>query len=280
MTERAFRQAPIPRERRHTLIFLDETRAIQPVFLGTGVDVTEVRAHQAAARAHGRRYSMVSYVLHTAARVLALHPEANAAVRGRRRPRVAWYQSVNGKLTLDKSVNGQRVVVSTVLRDLHKADLDEIQRQVDHFRDGDPATMPEFAPMRLLQRLPWSLARLAYRLGVRPLARRSETMGTFAVTSLGHRPVEDFYSVGGATVTLGLGAAQDSAVVRDGEVAVAPIMRLSLTFDHRVIDGAEAADVLAEIKEGLETCRALESPVPAGHPAGRDADRDQVEAEQ
>jgi pyruvate/2-oxoglutarate dehydrogenase complex dihydrolipoamide acyltransferase (E2) component len=40
--------------------------------------------------------------------------------------------------------------------------------------------------------------------------------------------------------------------VRDGALAVAPLMRLSLAFDHRVIDGAEAADVLTEIKDGLE----------------------------
>lgn len=270
MTGRHFTTGPVARERRHTVIFLEETRSIQPVFLGTGVDMTEVLAHQAAAVERGLRYSKVSYVLHTAARVLALHPEVNAAIRGRRRPRLAWYQSVNGKLTLDKSLHGQRVVVSTVLRDLHRAGLDEIQRQVDHFREGDPATMPEFAPMRLLHRLPWQLARLAYRLGVRPLAKRAETMGTFAVTSLGHRPVEDFYSVGGATITLGVGAVQDSAVVRHGAVTVAPIMRLSLTFDHRVVDGAEAADVLAEIKEGLETCRTLEPPAPAGRLTGHD----------
>ncbi|MDW6056962.1 2-oxo acid dehydrogenase subunit E2 [Streptomyces sp. FXJ1.4098] len=34
---------------------------------------------------------------------------------------------------------------------------------------------------------------------------------------------------------------------------IAKVMRLSLAFDHRVIDGAEAADVLTDIKDGLET---------------------------
>jgi pyruvate/2-oxoglutarate dehydrogenase complex dihydrolipoamide acyltransferase (E2) component len=111
--------------------------------------------------------------------------------------------------------------------------------------------------MRALPRLPLPLARLAYRLAVRPLAKRAATMGTLAVTSLGHRPVDGFYSVGGATITLGLGRTAQQPVVRDGAIVIAPVMRLSLTFDHRVIDGAEAADVLAEIKESLETCEAL-----------------------
>ncbi|MGW1958452.1 2-oxo acid dehydrogenase subunit E2 [Streptomyces sp. NPDC001920] len=230
-------------------------RAVKPVFLDTDVDMTQIRAHQSAAREHGRRYSTVSYVLHAAARVLKAHPAANTALRGHLRPRMAWYDSVNGKLTLDKTLGGQRIVVSTVLRDLHRAGLDAIQRQVDHFKDGDPATMPEFGPMRTLQRLPQPLGRLAFRLGVRPLAGRAEKMGTFAVTSLGHRPVDGFYSVGGATVTLGVGRTADRPVVRDGAVTVAPVMRLSLTFDHRAIDGAEAADVLADLKDGLEARR-------------------------
>jgi pyruvate/2-oxoglutarate dehydrogenase complex dihydrolipoamide acyltransferase (E2) component len=41
--------------------------------------------------------------------------------------------------------------------------------------------------------------------------------------------------------------------VREGRIVVAPVLRLSLAFDHRVIDGAEAADVLTEVKEALES---------------------------
>ncbi|RKN50256.1 2-oxo acid dehydrogenase subunit E2 [Micromonospora endolithica] len=246
------RQAPVPRERSHTLFFLDRIREFSPVHLDTEIDMTAVRAHRAAARAADRRFSVVSYVLHSAGRVLGGHPAANAAVRGGWRPRLAYFDTVNGKVTLDKKVGGERVVVSTVLRGLATAELETIQRDVDHFRDGDPDTMPEFAAMRSLHRLPRPLGRLAFRLGVRPLARRADTMGTFAVTSLGHRPVDGFHSVGGTTVTLGVGRIADRPVVRDGAVTIAPVMRLNLTFDHRVIDGAEAADVLGEIKERLE----------------------------
>jgi pyruvate/2-oxoglutarate dehydrogenase complex dihydrolipoamide acyltransferase (E2) component len=243
---------PVARERRHTLLFLDEIRRFAPVFLDTEVDMTSVQAHRAAARLSGQRYSVVTYVLHTAARVLAAHPEANAAIRGHLRPRVARYESVNAKLTLDKTLNGRRVVLAAVLRDLHRASLDEVQRGVDRYHDADPALLPEFGPARMLHRLPGPLASVAYRMGVRPLARRADVFGTFAVSSLGHRPVDGFYSTGGTTVTLGLGRVAERPVVLDSRLGVAPLMRLSLTFDHRVIDGAEAADVLADLKTGLE----------------------------
>ncbi|QMU71593.1 2-oxo acid dehydrogenase subunit E2 [Streptacidiphilus sp. P02-A3a] len=246
------RVAALPRERRHTLRFLEYARGFSPVFLDTEVDMTAVRAHRAAGRPQGGRYSWATYALYAAGRVLAAHPDANGALRGRVRPRLARYDSVDAKLALDKSLGGHRVVLSGLLPGVHTATLDDIQQRVDHYRDGDPAVMPEFAGTRVLQRLPWPLGALAFAAGTGPLRSRPGRMGTFAVTSLGHSAVDGFHSVGGCTITLGLGRVVDRPVVRAGELAIAPVQRLSLAFDHRVIDGAEAADVLTELRDALE----------------------------
>ncbi|MEV0641218.1 2-oxo acid dehydrogenase subunit E2 [Streptomyces sp. NPDC050619] len=243
---------PVARQRRQTLYFLEQIRPFSPVFLDTEVDMSEVLRHRTSAREHGHRYSVVSYVLHAGARVLAAHPEANAAIQGRVRPRIERYAQVNAKLALDRTLDGQRAVLSAVLPDLAKADLARIQEQVAHYRDGDAERMPEFAGVRKLQTLPVPVGRFAFRRFVAPLARRAEVFGTFAVTSLGHRSVDSFHSVGGTTVTLGVGRILTRPVVRDDAVTTAPVLRLSLSFDHRVIDGAEAADILTEIKDALE----------------------------
>jgi pyruvate/2-oxoglutarate dehydrogenase complex dihydrolipoamide acyltransferase (E2) component len=243
---------PVVRQRRQTLHFLAQVRDFSPVFLGTDVDMGAVTAHQDAARQDGLRFSTVSYVVHAGARVLAAHPNANSAIRGRWRPMVTRYSVVNAKLALDRTLDGQRVVLSAVLPDLASAKLAEIQEQVVHYRDGDPESMPEFAGVRRLQRLPVPLGRLAFRRFVTPLHRRADVFGTFAVTSLGHRAVDSFHSVGGTTVTLGVGRSTPRPVVRDGEIVVANVLRLNMSFDHRVIDGGEAADVLTEIKDALE----------------------------
>lgn len=243
---------PLAPERRHTQRFLEYAHTFSPVHLDTEVDMSAVRDHRAEAKADGIRYSWVTYLLHAASRVLAAHPEANAAITGRRWPKVANYPSVNVKLTLDKRLGGHRLVFSSVLPDCDTASLDDIQRDIDRLRDGDPATMPELKGARMLQKLPWPLGRLVFRLGARSLARRPAIMGTLAVTSLGHSAVDGFHSVGGTTITLGAGRVADRPVVRDGAVVVAPVMRLNLTFDHRVIDGAEAAEILTELAAALE----------------------------
>jgi pyruvate/2-oxoglutarate dehydrogenase complex dihydrolipoamide acyltransferase (E2) component len=243
---------PVVRQRRQTLYFLEQIRSFSPVFLDTEVDMDEVLRHRESARDQGQRYSLVSYVLHAGARVLAVHPQANAAIKGRRLPRIAHYSEVNAKLALDRTLDGQRAVLSAVLPDLAKADLSQIQERVSYYRDGDAEQMAEFAGVRKLQGLPTPVGRFAFRRFVQPLARRAEVFGTFAVTSLGHRAVDSFHSVGGTTITLGVGRVLTRPVVRDGEVTTARVMRLSLSFDHRVIDGGEAADILTEIKDALE----------------------------
>ncbi|QEU95731.1 2-oxo acid dehydrogenase subunit E2 [Streptomyces kanamyceticus] len=244
---------PVALQRRHTLHFLREIRSFSPVFLDTEVDMARVVQHRAAALESGQKYSLLTYVLHASARTMAAHPEANAGIRGRLRPRVARFGSANAKVTLDKAMGGQRIVLSTVLPGLESKELLDIQKQLEHFRDGDPETMPEFAGVRKLQQLPVPVGRALFRRAVRPLHQRPYLMGTYAVTSLGHRPVDGFHSVGGTTVTLGVGRVTDRPVARHGKVEIAPVMRLNLAFDHRVIDGAEAADILADMKEGLES---------------------------
>ncbi|HEX2312224.1 MAG TPA: 2-oxo acid dehydrogenase subunit E2 [Thermomonospora sp.] len=263
---------PVPRERRHTLYFLGGLGRFSPVFLDTEADMSAVLAHRAAARAAGRHYSLVSYVLHAAGRALAAHPAANAAYRGGPLARLARYREVNGKLTFDKRLGGERVVLSAVLPGLDEADLDTIQRQVEHYRDGDPAAMPEFAPVRTLHRLPRAVGWAAYRLSTLSLARRPSVTGTFSVTSLGHRPVDGFHSVGGTTVTLGVGRVAERPVVRDGAVTAAPLLRLNLAFDHRVIDGAEAADLLTDLRAALESFPGDPAPQAGGEAAPASAE--------
>lgn len=50
---------------------------------------------------------------------------------------------------------------------------------------------------------------------------------------------------------LGIGRIAEKAVVKDGEIVVAPVLALSLSFDHRIIDGATAQNALNHIKRLL-----------------------------
>jgi pyruvate dehydrogenase E2 component (dihydrolipoamide acetyltransferase) len=51
---------------------------------------------------------------------------------------------------------------------------------------------------------------------------------------------------------LGIGRIEEKPVVRDGKVVIRRILPLSLSFDHRVVDGAEAARFLQTVIARLE----------------------------
>ena len=85
--------------------------------------------------------------------------------------------------------------------------------------------------------------------------RNEEYTGTtFSVSNLGMFDVDSFAAIifPPHAAVLAVGTVKQQPVVRDGELAVSDIMKATLSTDHRVADGAEAALFLVEVKRILE----------------------------
>jgi pyruvate dehydrogenase E2 component (dihydrolipoamide acetyltransferase) len=90
--------------------------------------------------------------------------------------------------------------------------------------------------------------------------RNEEYSGTtFSVSNLGMFDVDSFTAIiyPPHAAILAVGRVKEQAVARDGQVTVAQIMTATLSVDHRVADGAEAARFIMEIKGLLEKPAAL-----------------------
>jgi pyruvate dehydrogenase E2 component (dihydrolipoamide acetyltransferase) len=85
---------------------------------------------------------------------------------------------------------------------------------------------------------------------------RSEDLdgGTFTISNLGMYDIDQFIAVLNPPQAsiLAVGATRERAVPRDGEVLVLPMMTMTLTCDHRAVDGATGADFLHTLKAFLE----------------------------
>ena len=85
---------------------------------------------------------------------------------------------------------------------------------------------------------------------------RSEDLegGTFTISNLGMYDVDQFIAVLNPPQAsiLAVGATREQVVPRDGDLQVLPIMTMTLTCDHRAVDGATGADFLRTIKAFLE----------------------------
>jgi pyruvate dehydrogenase E2 component (dihydrolipoamide acetyltransferase) len=78
--------------------------------------------------------------------------------------------------------------------------------------------------------------------------------GTFTISNLGMFGVESFTAVLNPpqAAILAVGATEERPAARDGELVVRPTMTMTLTVDHRAVDGAPAADFLRTVKAMLE----------------------------
>jgi len=94
---------------------------------------------------------------------------------------------------------------------------------------------------------------LAGRARSNKLTPDEYTGGVLTISNLGTLGIDEFKAIvnPGESAILASGTIKDTPVALDGEVVVRPILKLTGTFDHRTVDGAEGARYLSRVKELL-----------------------------
>jgi pyruvate dehydrogenase E2 component (dihydrolipoamide acetyltransferase) len=110
------------------------------------------------------------------------------------------------------------------------------------------------ADQKTLKDIDAAVLELTEKAQLAKLSREEVTGGTFTVTNLGMYGVDFFIPIINPpeAAILAVGRIAEKLVSVNGKVEVKPVMMLSLSYDHRVIDGAPAAEFLRKIKERLE----------------------------
>ena len=111
------------------------------------------------------------------------------------------------------------------------------------------------AEMKSLSALSAEMKDLATRARDRKLSPGEYQGGSFAVSNLGMYGIDNFDAVinppHGAILAVGAGV-KKPVIGKDGELTTATVMSVTLSVDHRVIDGALGAELLQQIVENLE----------------------------
>jgi pyruvate dehydrogenase E2 component (dihydrolipoamide acetyltransferase) len=201
-----------------------ESKATAPDFvLNTEVDMeeaVELRKQLKAAAGDAPAPSYNDFVVKAAALALLEFPRANAAYRD---GKFELYSRVN----VGVAVAGQDALIVPTILDADRKSLGQIAREsravAERARAG-AITPPELAA------------------------------GTFTVSNLGMFGIKSFTAVINPpqAAILAVGSLDQVPVVRDGEVVVRHVMALTLTCDHRILYGADAAQFLSRIRERLE----------------------------
>jgi pyruvate dehydrogenase E2 component (dihydrolipoamide acetyltransferase) len=200
----------------------ESARTTVPVTLTTEVDATELVAWRERLIREGTRVSYNDLLLHLLGRALRDHPLLNASLEGDA-------IRAGGPVHIGVAVDTERGLLVPVLRDADRKSLDAIGRE--------SAALVEAARAGTLP----------------PEAMRG---GTFTLTNLGMFGIDAFTPVINLPecAILGVGRIKAVPAVVESEIRIRQRMWLSLTFDHRLVDGGPAARFLQRLVQLVEAC--------------------------
>jgi pyruvate dehydrogenase E2 component (dihydrolipoamide acetyltransferase) len=172
-------------------------------------------------RKYGTRLTFTDLIVKAVARAILDHPIINSSLQGNE---IRLFSDVN--IGVAVAIEGGLVV--PVIKNADKKSLAEISTElktlVEKGRSGN-------------------------------LSPNEITGGTFTITNLGSYGVDVFNPIitPGQSAILGVCRIAEKPVVVDGQIAIRSMMNLCLSFDHRVLDGAPAAEFLQTVKRLLES---------------------------
>jgi pyruvate dehydrogenase E2 component (dihydrolipoamide acetyltransferase) len=108
-----------------------------------------------------------------------------------------------------------------------------------------------------------ALKRVAVNARENQLSASELTGGTFTVTSLGMFGVDEFSAIINPpeAAILAVGAIVDSPVIENGAIVPGKMLTLTLSVDHRIVDGALAGRFMQTVREELEEPLRLLTPI-------------------
>jgi pyruvate dehydrogenase E2 component (dihydrolipoamide acetyltransferase) len=195
----------------------ESKRDIPHYRLVADLDMDALATKRAALVAAGERVSINDLLLHAVAIALRQHPRVNAQFTG---DELLQFEQVD----LAVAVATPGGLVTPIVRD---------------------------AAGLTVQQIATSVRELAERARAGKLTRDEITGGTFTVSNLGMFGVRQFDAIINPpqVAILAIGAMEERPVVRQGSLAAGRVVTVTLSSDHRVVDGADAAAFLATVRE-------------------------------
>ena len=230
-------QIPLPDARRKGVIPLTGPRkiiaqrmaysaAVAPhITLSVSVDMSEASRLRARVLAQieqktGQRLSFTAILLRAVATILPRHPYLNASLSGEE---IVLWEDVH----LGVATSLEEYLIVPVIREAQEKNLEQIVV---------------------------TLADLVERARAKRLAPSEMSGSTFTISNLGMFGIESFTAIINPpeSAILAVGKIVDIYTKVENEMVLRPVMNLTISADHRVVDGAAAANFLVELKSTLE----------------------------
>ena len=189
-------------------------------FVTVEVDMTDLIALRARLKEQGAPYTVTDFVAQAVVLTLKEFPDVNSSTDGKA---IHW----NSRVHLGLAVSLEQGLVVPVIRGADELSLRELNAAAKEL--ADKARAGKLAPDEM-------------------------SGSTFTISNMGMLDVENFTAIinTGEAAILAVSSALKKPVVRDDKVVARSIMKMTLSADHRIVDGAMAARFVNAVKQKLE----------------------------
>jgi pyruvate dehydrogenase E2 component (dihydrolipoamide acetyltransferase) len=221
--QRAIAEQPKPMSKMRQIIGQRLTQSVvtAPHFYVTvEVDMTGLVAFRAQLKEKGLPYTVTDFISQAVVLTLTEFPEANSSTDGKT---TRW----NSRVHLGVAVSLEQGLVVPVIRNADELTLGELNTRAKEL--ADKARAGKLAPDEM-------------------------SGSTFTISNMGMLDVENFTAIinTGEAAILAVSSTIRKPVVRDDKIVIRSIMKITLSSDHRIIDGALAAKFANAVKQKLE----------------------------
>jgi pyruvate dehydrogenase E2 component (dihydrolipoamide acetyltransferase) len=221
--KRAIAEKPKPMSKMRQVIAQRLTQSFRDTphfYVTVAVDMTDLIEYRTQLKAAGAPYTVTDFIAEAVVLTLQEFPGVNSSTDGK----TAWWHS---HINLGIAVSVDQGLVVPVVRAAEQLSLLELcQRSKDL---AEKARAGKASPDDL-------------------------SGGTFTVTNMGMLDVENFGAIinPGEGAILAVASTKPQPVVRDGQIVVRQMMKITLSCDHRIVDGALGARFVNAVKAKLE----------------------------
>ena len=195
-------------------------RDIPHFYVTVPVDMTALVAYRAQLKAAGAPYTVTDFIAEAVILALQEFPDVNSSTDGRT---VRWHGHVN----LGIAVSLEQGLVVPVVASAERLSLRELSQATKDL--AEKARAGKATPDEL-------------------------SGSTFTISNMGMMDVENFSAIinPGESAILAVSSTLPQPVARDGKVVIRQMMKITLSCDHRIVDGALGARFVNAVKRKLE----------------------------
>ncbi|MFA5042662.1 MAG: dihydrolipoamide acetyltransferase family protein [Kiritimatiellia bacterium] len=189
-------------------------------YVTVAVDMTGLQEWRKILKKENKPFTLTDFILKAVALALVEFPALNSSTDGRA---IRWHSRVH----LGMAVSIEEGLVVPVIRNAHDLAIAELHE---------------------------SVAGLTIKARAGKLTPGEMAGSTFTVSNMGMLDVDNFTAIinPGESAILAVASASPTPVVREGKIEIRAMMKITLSSDHRLVDGACAARFVNRIKSMLE----------------------------